>query len=91
MFDNFDIVYSDEFTLDELNRIGIVDGEIERLFYGKYRVVYLQSGFVIGYTALKMLVVEFRLDYDRMIISIDEIKLATGYEIEERYCRPRCR
>lgn len=92
MFDNFDIVYSDDFTLDDLNRLGIIDGEIERLFYGEYRVIYPnnETGSVVGYTGLKMLVVNFRFDYDGNLVIIDEIRIANGYEIEERFCRPRC-
>lgn len=93
MFDNFDIVYGDDLTLGELNRLGIVDGEIERLFCGECRVIYPndETGSVVGYTGLKMLVVNFRFDYDRNLVIIDEIRIANGYEIEERFCRPRCR
>lgn len=93
MFDNFDISYNDNLTLDEFNRLGIIDGEIERLFYGEYRVIYpgIERGFVIGYTGTKMLVVDFRFDYDKNLVIIEEIRIANGYEIEERFCRPRCR
>ena len=93
MFDNFDITYSDSLTLDELNRLGIIDGEIERLFYGEYRVIYpgRETGSVLGYTGTKMLVADFRFDYEQNLVIIEEIKIANGYEIEERFCRPRCR
>lgn len=93
MFDNFDTVYSDAFTLDELNRLGIVDGEIGRLLYGEYRIIYMQReiGFVIGYTGAKMLIVDFRLDYSRSQLIIEEIQYANGQEINNLYCRPTCR
>ena len=93
MFDNFDVVYSDDFTLDDLNRLGIIDGEIERLFYGEYRVVYLQDsgGFVIGHTGIKMIRVFFSFAFGQNLIIIDEIYIANGQEINDLYCRPTCR
>ena len=93
MFDNFDIRYSDEFTLDELNRLGIADGEIERLFYSEFHVYYpgLMSHYIIGYTGAHFLNVSFRLDLDVNVVIIDEISLANGNEINQNYCRPTCR
>ena len=92
MFDNFDIAYSDNLT-DELNRLSIIDGEIERLFYGEYRIVYPDNmgGFVIGYTGDKMLRVLFRFDLKENNVIIYEIYIANGQEINDLYCRPVCR
>lgn len=93
MFDNYDITYSDDFTLDELNRLGITDGDLERLFYGDYKIVYPGPtyNFVIGYTGAKMLVVDFHFDDNVNRVIIDEIQLANGQEINDLYCRPTCR
>ncbi|AQG80233.1 hypothetical protein [Spirosoma montaniterrae] len=93
MFDSFDIVFGDAFTLEELNRLKIIDGEIERLFYGEYRVVYLEGdgGFVIGYTGMKMLRVLFTFAFEQNSVIIDEIYIADGKEINDLYCRPNCR
>ena len=93
MFDNFDTVYGDDLTLNELNRLGIVDGEIERLFYGEYKIVYpgRTYNFLIGYTGAKMVVVDFRFDDNTNRVIIDEIQLANGQEINNLYCGPTCR
>lgn len=93
MFDNFDILYSDDFMLDELNRLGIVDGEVERLFYGEFHVYYpgLMSHYIIGYTGVHTLNAFFRLNMEENLVIIDEITLANGNEINEAYCRPTCR
>ena len=93
MFDNYDITYNNDFTLDTLNQLGIVDGEIERLFYGEFHVYYPASvnHYLIGYTGAHFLNVSFRLDLDANIVIIDEISLANGNEINQNYCRPTCR
>lgn len=93
MFENFDITFGDDFTIDQLNKLGIVEGELERLFYGEYRIVYPAGnyGFVIGYTGAKMLIVDFHFDNTDNRVIIDEIQLANGQEINDLYCRPTCR
>ena len=79
--------------MDELSRLGLIDGEIERLFYGAYKIVYpgRTYNFVIGYADSKMLIVDFYFDGRANRIIIDEIQIANGQEINDLYGGPTCR
>jgi hypothetical protein len=46
---------------------------------------------MIGHTGSKMLSVNFRLEYEQNLIIIEEINYSRDYEVDEKYCKIRCR
>ena len=93
MFGNFDIDFSNNIDLDYLAGLNVSLFEIERLFYGEYHVYYPNEPvhYMIGHTGSKMLSVNFRLEYEQNLIIIEEINYSRDYEVDEKYCKIRCR
>ena len=89
MFAAFDIRYPLEGIFDYLHHYHISTYEVETVFYGESHVFYPgnDKSFIIGYTGLHMLVMDFLLDYSENLIIIEQIKIATVYEINHFYCR----
>jgi hypothetical protein len=93
MLSHFDIKFRRESDWDALHELGLTFQDIEQLFYGEYHVVHFSDHhpFVIGYTNFRMLLVDFAFDFSNGLIIIEEINYARADEIEEKYCKPRCR
>jgi|GEM_PF-7121421 len=89
MFTSFDIQYKTEGIFDYLIHYNISTYEVETVFYGENHVFYPDESlsFIIGYTGLRMLIIDFILDFDNNLIIIEQIKIATAHEITHFYCR----
>ena len=89
MFEHFTIKYNSKISSAYLEAVGISAGEIEQLFYLDYHVVHVgtRDYFIIGFTGLRMLIVDFELNYEENLIKVEEIYIPNGEDIKEKYCR----
>lgn len=89
MFTSFDIRYKSEAIFDYLLHYNVSTYEVETVFYGEDHVFYPNEklSFIVGYTGLRMLIMDFVLEYEENSIIIEQIKIATANEINQFYCR----
>ena len=76
-----------------LAKLGLSVLEVEQVFYGEHHVAYLgdEPNLLIGYTGSKRLSIDFYLELESNKIIIADIIYSKPNELDELYCKPRCK